>query len=347
MGGKNELDRIRDEGIALRKPAQPLMAVDEISFAPEGHPLWHPRAHLAVDSEIVDSIKSEGFRRERPLLIREEGKVKGKLRFYLVAGSRRLKACWQAQKELAKAGDPRLDEGRLFVPVILLKGDYAAALIARLEENGDPTKLKDTLGVLYQMFKALEDNGVDAKEIRRHAPRDCDVNAILRWPQVCKSVQARIESGEGSAAMIDPLADTPMAEQEALFNVLVASGATTARKAKREAKKARGETVVRRASPAALAAFSKYMNPVFQDRVLVPVDAIAAYFNGDSSLLAEFDAKLVAEFDAVWAEAAKSGRRARKAEAAGGESVAAAEAEGAEPEVEAGEALAAAGGEAE
>ena len=344
MGGKNELDRIRDEGIALRKPAQPLMAVDEISFAPEGHPLWHPRAHLAVDSEIVDSIKSEGFRRERPLLIREEGKVKGKLRFYLVAGSRRLKACWQAQKELAKAGDPRLDEGRLFVPVILLKGDYAAALIARLEENGDPTKLKDTPGVLYQMFKALEDNGVDAKEIRRHAPRDCDVNAILRWPQVCKSVQARIESGEGSAAMIDPLADTPMAEQEALFNVLVASGATTARKAKREAKKARGETVVRRASPATLAAFSG-----FKDEFVAVAD-FAAFLNGDPGPLRKSNEALLARLEAVWSEAAKSGRRVRKSEVKAGEP-AVSEPEATEVEVEVevedDEVLAAAGGEAE
>ena len=350
MSGLNQLDRLRAAGVPLRKGNYgPMVAVEAIEFAPEGHALAHPRAHFPVDRALVESFKAKGALHTHPFLVFEGGRVKKKYRLWAIDCARRLKAARVAEAELRAEGKLPLPgdkskDDRLYVYVSFFKGTEVAAKRARLRENADPDKLPDSPSVLYAMFSDLERSGVSEADIRADAPRGCDVAAILRWHQLHPDVQARIDADASLVPMIAALADTPQEDQPALFEQLLASGATTARKAKREAKKARGETVVRRASPAALAAFSG-----FKDEFVAVAD-FAAFLNGDPGPLRKSNEALLARLEAVWSEAAKSGRRVRKSEVKAGEP-AVSEPEATEVEVEVevedDEVLAAAGGEAE
>ncbi len=236
--GRSEAQRLKEGGIPTVKPSYTMVPREFIEFAPEGHPLQHPRQHLPISRSLIDSIKEKGWLPEHPACVREEGIDKhGRQHLYLVYASRRFNASGPAEQEMRAEGTlpppHRKDDDRLYVPVIIFQGSYAEALLERVRENADPDKLADSPSVLYHMFAAIKRQGASVEQIAKVAPVGVDIAAVLRWPSLSAKAKDRLDEGDVPLSVIDLLADFPLDEQYPVLLQMIDEGATTPRKSRK------------------------------------------------------------------------------------------------------------------
>lgn len=298
--GRSEAERLKQGGIPTAKPSFTKVPVDFIKFAPKGHALWHPREHLPIDRELVDSIK-RGFRTDKPIVVYEEGIHDGVMLLHLVAGSRRTNHARVAQDELRTEGKlplPGSEDNRLFVPIRIVSGGYTKALEERLVENSDPLKLPDSPSVLYETFAQLRSLGAEVAQIAAVAPRGVDVEAVLRWPSLSSDAKDRLNEGDVPLCVIDAVADLPVEQQLAALLQMIDEKATTPRKAR---KLVRRITHPQRSQflpvPASVVDRVAGHLAAASDRDSRVARAVLHWRNGDDTLLAELAPDLLAQLN--------------------------------------------------
>jgi ParB-like chromosome segregation protein Spo0J len=195
--GQHEHDRLKSGGLEAKRADQTRVWIGDISFAPKGHALEHPRAEDPADEEVVESIVSRGFLDEYPIVVREVLVKAGKKALYVIDGSRRTNAGQLAEKKLKAAGKLPSKDPRLFVPVIVFDGDDAAAIAYRLRANVDPLKKPDSPSVLATTFRQLAAFGWKPKQIAEAHGRIAvqDVEALLRFETLPKKTRQAFDEG--------------------------------------------------------------------------------------------------------------------------------------------------------
>jgi ParB-like chromosome segregation protein Spo0J len=242
----------RPEGFLARGGDVPLVRPHDVLIVgfdvAESDELWYarcPRAAEMPDTDFVQSIRGPN-KVEQPVAVFRDGE-----RILALAGRRRIKAARLVWDEQDAARVP--EEERVELRYILHAGTPEELYAINVRENNarkDLTPMQradgwravsDRLGVAR--VAAL--NGVSEKTVR-------DALAIF---ECAPKVQRAFEDGKLAAALAPKFAGLPRTEQAALFDEMVAKGATKGRAAKKaieEKKKGNEVQAPRRMRPRAV-----------------------------------------------------------------------------------------------
>ena len=227
--GVNACERMKEGGIEAKKTTIPLVPIKDIWTPPSGHPLWHPRAEDPIDEELCENIVKER-KIKKPLVVRDDGVVKGKRRLTLLDGARRTVNGREAEKRLRKAGILGKTDS-LYVKVEFFTGDDAAFLLERLRLNADPLKKPDRASVLAITAKQLHDLHTPLEAIVAAMPRVVagkrEVEALLEWDNLVPEVATRFDEGL-SLCFLRNVLDAPREKQVEVADKLATSGVKTA-----------------------------------------------------------------------------------------------------------------------
>lgn len=237
MSGLNPIDRLKAQGLDVKKASRPDVAVGEIWFPPERHPLHHPRGDDPLDDRMVEDIVVWGVL--EPILVRRDGPdpATGKQRLLIVDGARRTKHAIRAEQVRYERGLlPQKGVEHIYAQVEFFTGTDAELLLERVRRNNREHQKPDSPSVLARTFVQLERLGVGARDIVAVAPRGvgaAEVAALLRWGDALPEVRARFDSGDAPLALLTTVLDGPREEQSATLDRLLSGGASNGRQAVR------------------------------------------------------------------------------------------------------------------
>ncbi len=227
--GVNACERMKEGGIEAKKTTITLVPIKDIWTPPRGHPLWHPRAEDPLDEELCENIVKER-KIKKPLVVRDDGVVKGKRRLVLLDGARRTVNGREAEKRLRKAGVIGKTDS-LYVKVEFFTGDDSAFLLERLRLNDDPLKKSDRASVLAITAKQLNDLHTPLEAIVAAMPRIVagkrEVEALLEWDNLVPEAAKRFDEGL-SLCFLRNVLDAPREKQVEVADKLATSGVKTA-----------------------------------------------------------------------------------------------------------------------
>ncbi len=308
--GENVVKRMRDIGAVEGRLTR--LPIRSIAFYEKGHALVHPRQHMPVSRELVDSIKG-GWKDDYPLGVHEEGRGNPA---GLVHGSRRYNAGLVAETELIAEGKlkPKGDNpAQLMVPVVVLVGSELDLLKARRMENSDPLAEPDSPSVLSAEFRQMVALGMTHEEcakLQGNGYTAALVETLCQMPDLPAAVRAKFDAGEAPVTVMEALFDAAPKDRAALLDSMIESGATTPRKAKKLVKKATGQgDKPRRVSPAVAVAFLDHL-----ENEVAPVAAVISYYEGDPKPLKEAKPKLFEKLEEIRATVRPGKKAAAKEE---------------------------------
>lgn len=316
--GLTEAQRLQAGGLAAQKSSMTKIRASDLSFAPKGHPLSHPRAEDDPGDDLVDSIVSNGFDATKPIVAFEVTVDEGKKALWVIAGSRRRNASCKAEEILRSAGKLRRDDAHLYVPVEIFDGTEAEALAYRLRENGvDPLKKPDTASVLCATYKQLAALDWTAEQMAeaRGGTSVAEVEALLRFDTLPKATRSAFDDGRLPFVLIAPFLDEIPRDKhpEAVLAAVDAGGCEHPRMAKRAAIRAakgqesRGGQTTYRPSKKHIEAIAASLDA--EHAVVAAIVRMVAF--GDTTSLAEGWPHLLEQFEAV---KPKPGRKPSKTE---------------------------------
>lgn len=265
MGGLNEADRLKANGVEARKASITRVPIMRFQVEQEG-PTAHPRWAWPMSDALRAHVLTEGV--PGRFKARETGVQGGVMGLELIDGARRLKAGLSAEEWLREhrprqpplvfdRGNPR-DEGRLYVDVDLVACSDVELMFERLAANSEPGKVADTPSVLAAIVTGLAKLGCeDIGAIVKVMPRGVgpkEVQALARWGNLAADLRPRFDSGEAPIGLLSAVLDAPRKEQAAALDRLLANGVRTAKGATRAAHKAKdkADPWARRMSPRTL-----------------------------------------------------------------------------------------------
>ena len=246
--GMNAADKLKSQGIEVKKDSVPKCSVYDI-FIPRTGLLAHPRADDPINAKLADDIDTEG-EVKRPVLVRRDGVVDGKMQLTLIDGSQRVTHLIHVLERWKKANT--FKPGRDFIKIELFVGDDKAALLERLKRNSDPTKRPDSPEVLAKTAIASHKAGATDDEILDVMPREVSkgvLAALMRWADLDNAAMKLFNDG-APVGLLPTIIDLPRAEQAATLVKLAnagythAKGATRALNRERKASVQEGRTVI-------------------------------------------------------------------------------------------------------
>jgi len=236
---------MRDGGVEAKKGSVVLVPIDDIWAPPVGHPLWHPRAADPIDEELAADITKHA-EVKKPIVVRDDGEVKGKRRLTLLDGARRTTNGKEAQRRLRASGALKKStdnpKALFYVQVEFFKGSDAEFLLERLRRNKeDPLKKADRASVLAATVKQLSAPGIAAPldAIVDAMPKGVgkrEVESLMDWDNLVARCKERFDAGAPLVYLRNVL-DAARDEQERTLSVLEESGAKTAATATRALRK--------------------------------------------------------------------------------------------------------------
>jgi len=205
--------------------------VDKKDEGGDFHFLYDERVELPLSEEFVLNVMSLGVKKNIIITkIGEQG--------YVIDGRQRVRAAREANKRLAKLGEPLLR-----VPGVQQKGEEPLLMTIGVSTN--EFNMEDTPLAKARKAQRLRDRGLDDEEIA--TAFGVTTKAIGNWEKLlglAPPVKKAVASGKVSASAAAQLHDLPAAEQKAQLDDLVSKGngkAPTIKQAKAAAKKAKGQ----------------------------------------------------------------------------------------------------------
>lgn len=289
MSGMRPEERLKKGGLEIKKGSVVKAWIGSIIFAPRGHVLFHPRADEMADPALVDSIFTEGFRDNEPILVFEETLPGGGKALYPIDGSRRTNAAKAAEPKMVEAGKLKAADPRLFVPIEIFTGTIEAALAARIQADSNPLKKPHTPSVLAATFRPLAKFGWGSGDIASvHGKLSANmVSLLLRFETLPTATREAFDDGrlplEALATFLDDI--TPADHEAAIKAAVEAGGTVKPRAARKAARKAAGVKSVPR--PSAIYVTSVY-EALLSHEVHPEVKAIVAWAAGEENALDDF-----------------------------------------------------------
>lgn len=249
MGGMNPLDKMKAQGLDLKKGSHASVAVGAFYFAPEGHVLHHPRASDPLDEVMVLDIMENGVEK-RPLVwnIGPASALSTAPRLLVIDGARRIMHAREAERRMHASGALAQDKA-FYVEVDFYTGDERGALLERLKRNTDPLKKEDAPSKIALTAIAYARVGGDIRDLLPVVPRsigESELRSMLRWHDLLPEVAAEFDAGTAPIGLLGAVLDAPREEQGATLTKLVDAGMTTAKGATRllnKEKRAQGQKV--------------------------------------------------------------------------------------------------------
>ena len=201
----------------------------------DSHHLYDERVELPLREEFIVNVMTLGVKKN--VIVEKIGE-----RAYVVDGRQRVRAAREANKRLAKLGEPLLR-----VPVVLQTGEEALVMtigISTNEFNHDDSPL-----IKARKAQRLRDRGLSDEEIAMAF--GVSTKAISNWEKMLSlapPVKKAVEKGVVSASAAAQLHDLPAAEQKVQLDKLMeeakATGkAPTIKNTKAAKKSAKGQDV--------------------------------------------------------------------------------------------------------
>jgi len=311
MGGIYLSQQLSKDGHAVSKVTDLVyLPIDDLSFAPKGAPLWHPRSEDPIDEDLVGKLMA-GFDSNKPITVRDEGIVNGRHVFTIIDGARRKVNGTESQIRLRAKDSKILRDGVYKVAVRFFDGDDLACLKERERLQSETDKKPHSASVLAASYKAMEKLGATPEEIAAEcAPRGVTaeiVAALLRWEAINREVQQRLDTGEAPLSVLPAVLVVPRADQPAFLDDIIKNKATTPRKAKKAAREKTG--VPSKAPPFRLPTPRTFnaMRNVVPENALVSARALLDFLAGDKAGLATSAPQLAARLDDAYTTASKPG----------------------------------------
>jgi len=170
------------------------------------HPLYDPRVHNEPPEWMIISVMDDGILEN--VEVRKVIVNKGKERYEIVIGRKRVRAAREANKRLAKKGS----ELRVLVPTMLAKDDDLALFSHMVIEN----ELREGTDVLQKAELAARMRRMGADDEMIAKKFGVTPQTARNWDNVnslCKEVKTSIRKGEISAHAAAKLSDFSSEEQ--------------------------------------------------------------------------------------------------------------------------------------
>jgi hypothetical protein len=242
--GRSATQRMTDSKIDATAGSIVNVPVNDITFAPKGSALAHPREHYPINEALRDDIVKNGV--QKPIKVRDDGNdSNGKRILTLVDGAQRTINGKAAQAILVERGLLAKAGNVLRVKVVFVTGSDAECLLERLRSNTDPLKVADSLSVLSATFIQLDLLGVSVSEMVAVAPKGIgprEIDALLRFGNLLPEVQIRFDNGSAPVGLLSAVLDASRNEQGKKLDELLSAGVKTGKGATRAQNKADGKT---------------------------------------------------------------------------------------------------------